>query len=449
MKVAMVSEHASPLAVLGGADAGGQNVHVAALSAALARRGAEVVVHTRRDDPALPARVEAAPGVTVEHVDAGPAEPIPKDDLLPYMDEFADRLRRSFRADPPDVVHAHFWMSGRAALAAARPLGIPVVQTFHALGVIKRRHQGTRDTSPPTRLREEAALAREADRIVATCSDEVFELVRMGADLRRVAVVPCGVDLGMFRPDGPAAPRPSGTARLLVVSRLVERKGIGDVVAALTRLPGVELVVAGGPPAGELDGDPEATRLAALAERVGVAGRLRLLGRVGRCDLPAFYRSADLVVNVPWYEPFGIVPLEAMACGVPVVASAVGGLVDTVVDGVTGVHVPPRRPGRLAAAVAGLLADPERRAALGATGARRARRRYGWDRIAGSTLEVYAGLPIGAADGPEQVPGPGAVDDRERSSRPSAALPLRGASRREVGFEPAPARRRQSGRGPR
>ncbi|HEV3462507.1 MAG TPA: glycosyltransferase, partial [Actinomycetota bacterium] len=238
MRIDMVSEHASPLAVLGGADAGGQNVHVAALSAALARLGAEVVVHTRRDDPELPPRVEAAPGVTVQHVDAGPAQPIPKDELLPHMDEFARRLRESFRSDPPDVVHGHFWMSGRAALAAARPLGIPLVQTFHALGVVKRRHQGTRDTSPPTRLREERTVAREADRIVATCSDEVFELVRMGADLRRVAVVPCGVDLRLFRADGPAAPRSVAGHRLLVVSRLVERKGIGDVVRALAHVQG-------------------------------------------------------------------------------------------------------------------------------------------------------------------------------------------------------------------
>jgi D-inositol-3-phosphate glycosyltransferase len=435
MRVAMVSEHASPLAVLGGADAGGQNVHVAALSSALARRGAEVVVHTRRDDPALPPRVVAADGVTVEHVDAGPAEPVPKDELLPYMDEFAARLRRSFRADPPDVVHAHFWMSGRAALAAGRPLGLPVVQTFHALGVVKRRHQGARDTSPPGRLREEAIVAREVDRIVATCSDEVFELVRLGVDLHRVTVVPCGVDLHLFRPDGPADPRHPGRQRLLVVSRLVERKGIGDVVAAMVRLPQAELVVAGGPTAGELVGDPEARRLTALAARLGVADRVRLLGRVGRRDLPALYRSADLVVNVPWYEPFGIVPLEAMACGVPVVASAVGGLVDSVVDGVTGVHVPPRRPGLLAAALAGLLADPERRAALGGAGARRARRRYGWDRIAGSTLDVYAGLPAGAGD------------NQEHPTRSLATLPLREASQPGVGFSRAPTR--QSGRWPR
>jgi D-inositol-3-phosphate glycosyltransferase len=399
----MVSEHASPLAALGGADAGGQNVHVAALSAALARQGAEVVVHTRRDDPALPERVAVAPGVTVEHVDAGPPVPIPKDELLPHMDELAARLRQSWRADPPDVVHAHFWMSGLAALTAGRPLGLPVVQTFHALGVVKRRHQGARDTSPPSRLRDERFLAREADRIVATCSDEVFELVRMGADLRRITVVPCGVDLGLFRPDGPAEPRDPGRSRLLVVSRLVERKGIGSVITALAELPGTELVVAGGPPARRLAEDPEARRLAALAERLGLAGRVRFRGQVEPGDLPALYRSADLVVCVPWYEPFGIVPLEAMACGVPVVASAVGGLVDSVVDGVAGVHVPPRRPDLLASVLAGLLADPARRAALGAAGARRARRRYRWDRIARGTLDVYAGLTAASTARASQV----------------------------------------------
>jgi D-inositol-3-phosphate glycosyltransferase len=399
----MVSEHASPLAALGGADAGGQNVHVAALSAALARQGAEVVVHTRRDDPALPERVAVAPGVTVEHVDAGPPVPIPKDELLPHMDELAARLRQSWRADPPDVVHAHFWMSGLAALTAGRPLGLPVVQTFHALGVVKRRHQGAKDTSPPSRLRDERFLAREADRIVATCSDEVFELVRMGADLRRITVVPCGVDLGLFRPDGPAEPRDAGRSRLLVVSRLVERKGIGSVITALAELPGTELVVAGGPPARRLAEDPEARRLAALAERLGLAGRVRFRGQVEPGDLPALYRSADLVVCVPWYEPFGIVPLEAMACGVPVVASAVGGLVDSVVDGVAGVHVPPRRPDLLASVLAGLLADPARRAALGAAGARRARRRYRWDRIARGTLDVYAGLTAASTARASQV----------------------------------------------
>jgi len=141
MRIAMVSEHASPLAVLGGVDAGGQNVHVAALATEMARQGAQVVVHTRRDDPRLPRRVALPGGALVDHVDAGPARPILKDELLPFMEDFAHDLVEQWRRDRPDVVHAHFWMSGHAALIAARQLGIPVVHTFHALGVVKRRYQ--------------------------------------------------------------------------------------------------------------------------------------------------------------------------------------------------------------------------------------------------------------------------------------------------------------------
>ena len=392
MRIAMVSEHASPLAVLGDVDAGGQNVHVAALASELVRLGAEVVVHTRRDDPALPRRVPLAPGVVVDHVDAGPARPVPKDDLLPYMDGFAGRLRAAWADEPPDVVHSHFWMSGRAALDAAPAAGVPVVHTFHALGVVKRRHQGARDTSPPGRLEEELRILRDADRILATCSDEVFELLRLGADRARVAVVPCGVDLERFSPDGPAEPRRIGRARLVALGRLVERKGVDDAIRALADLPRAELVVAGGPSRELLAEDPEARRLMRLAEQLGVAGRVDFRGAVPRADVPALLRSADLAICCPWYEPFGIVPLEAMACGVPVVAAAVGGLQDTVVDGVTGVHVPPRRPDRLAAAVAALLGDPRRRRALGAAGAERARRRYGWDRIAAATMDAYREL---------------------------------------------------------
>ena len=318
---------------------------------------------------------------------------LPKDELLPHMAAFADELREQWADDPPDIVHSHFWMSAVAALDAACDLGIPVVHTFHALGVVKRRHQGDKDTSPPHRIETEARIAGACDRIVATCSDEVFELVRLGADRRRISVVPCGVDVARFTPDGPREPRRPGRHRLVAACRLVERKGIGNAISALAALPDAELHVAGGPDAAELDGDPEVRRLRALAAEVGVLDRLVLRGRVGREAMPALLRSADAVVCVPWYEPFGIVPLEAMACGVPVVASAVGGLVDTVVHDVTGVHVPPRRPGLVATAIAELLADPGRRAALGAAGARRARRRYGWDRIARSTLEVYAGLP--------------------------------------------------------
>ncbi len=394
MRVAMVSEHASPLAVLGGVDAGGQNVHVAALAQAMARRGADVTVHTRRDAARRPRRVRLAPGVTVDHVPAGPPVPISKDALLPYMDQFAADLHRQWSARRPDVVHAHFWMSGYAAVRAAEPLGIPVALTFHALGIVKQRHQRERDTSPVERLAIETDLLHTVDRIVATCSDELFELLRLGGDRRSISIVPCGVDPDVFSTDVLAEPRPAGRLRLVCVGRLVERKGVGNVITALGLLraaggPDIELVIAGGPDSADLDGDPEVQRLRAVAAGAGVLDRVEFRGRVGRAELPGLLRSADVVVCVPWYEPFGIVPLEAMSCGIPVVATAVGGIVDSIVDGQCGLHVPPRRPDVLAATLSALLADAPRRAALGAAAARRAHSRYSWDRIAAQTLAEY------------------------------------------------------------
>jgi D-inositol-3-phosphate glycosyltransferase len=405
VRIAMVTEHASPLAVLGGVDAGGQNVYVAALSQELARRGAVVVVHTRRDDPSVPRRVQLAPRVTVDHVDAGPPEHVPNpiDSLFPYMDDFADDLAAAWEREEPDIVHSHFWMSGRAALAAAGPLGIPVVHTFHALGVVKRRHQGPKDTSPPERIPEERAIISRAERILATCSDEVFELVRLGADASRISVVPCGVNLSLFRPDGPVAARTPGLRRVVCVTRLVERKGVGNVVVALADVADTELVIAGGPAQDELGSDPEYRRLVALAEEVGVGGRVQFTGRLERSEVATLIRSADVVASVPWYEPFGIVPLEAMACGVPVVGSAVGGLLDTVVHGVTGVHVPPRRPDRIAEALRELLDDPARRAALGRAGSTRARAWYGWEHVADAALAIYAEVGTPAVRAQEAV----------------------------------------------
>jgi len=398
MRIAMVSEHASPLAAIGGVDSGGQNVHVDSLARALARAGHDVTVHTRRDSAELPDRVRIADGVLVEHLDAGPAAPVPRDELLPFVGQLGSELAARFAADPPDLVHAHFWMSGLAALSATRDLEVPVVQTFHALGVTKRRFQGRQDTSPPVRVRMERALARDVDRIVATCTDEVGELVRLGAARNRITVVPSGVDVDQFSPDGPAAER-GDRPRVLCIGRLVPRKGFDTVLRALLGVPEAELIIAGGPPADELAGDPEAARLTRLAERFGVADRVRLVGAVARPDVPALLRSADLVVCTPWYEPFGIVPLEAMACGVPVVASAVGGFLDTVVDGATGTLVPPRRPDRLAAAMRRLLAEPFWREAYGTAGVDRARSRYSWDRIAAATLAVYEDL-LGLAAAP-------------------------------------------------
>ncbi|QQQ78570.1 glycosyltransferase [Saccharothrix sp. 6-C] len=392
MRIAMVSEHAGPLAALGGVDAGGQNVHVAALSEALSALGHDVVVHTRRDDPGLPERVRTEQGYDVVHVPAGPAHPVPKDELLPHMGDFARFLEQQWQEERPDVVHAHFWMSGLASVLAARKVGVPVVQTYHALGTVKRRHQGADDTSPPQRIGIERMIGREADRIAATCDDEVVELMRMGVRRSRISVVPCGVDPTRFRPEGPALRRRL-PHRVVSVGRLVPRKGFQDLITALRSLPDTELVIAGGPV--DVESDPEARRLAAHAERLGVRHRLCLAGQVSRDAMPALLRSADAVACVPWYEPFGIVPLEAMACGVPVVASAVGGLIDTVVDGVTGVLVPPRDPSALARALHSLLADQARREACGLAGLDRVGVRYTWSRIAEDTERVYARVTAG------------------------------------------------------
>ncbi|HST71856.1 MAG TPA: glycosyltransferase [Kocuria rosea] len=388
MRIAMVSEHASPLAALGGVDAGGQNVYVAALAEGLARRGHRVTVYTRRDDARLPDVVELAPGARVVHVPAGPPSPLPKDDLAPYMDEFGRWLARDWARDgAPDLVHAHFWMSGLAARRAAGTLQIPVVQTFHALGAVKRRHQGAADTSPAGRLAAENEIVAAADLVLATCRDERAELLALGGDPSRIEVVPCGVDLDAFAP-APARAE-AHPRRILALGRLVERKGVDVVVRALAQLPGAELVVAGGPDRAELDRDPEALRLRALARELGVAERVELLGRVDHGDAAALLAGADVVACLPWYEPFGMVPLEAMACARPVVGTAVGGLLDSVEDGVTGLLVPPRDVAGTADALRTLLDDPALAARMGRAGRARVERLFGWARVAEQTERAY------------------------------------------------------------
>lgn len=406
MRISMVSEHASPLAALGGVDAGGQNVHVAALSTALARRGHHVTVYTRRDATELPARVQILPRLEVVHVDAGPARHVPKDELLPFMGKLADGIAKDWGSRPPEIVHGHFWMSGLAALDAARRgesgIHIPVVQTFHALGTVKRRHQGAQDTSPAEREWLEPYVGRAVDRIIATCSDEVFELKAMGIDKGKISIAPCGVDLDLFSATGDADPRPR-RYRILSVGRLVPRKGVDLIIQALPLLrkegfDDVELLIVGGEGDAAVTGaDPEAGRLMALAEGLGVGEQVSIRGQVPRDAMPGIFRSADAVVCTPWYEPFGIVPLEAMACGVPVVAAAVGGLRDTVVDRRTGLHVPPKDPEAIAAALAEMLGAPALRSELGRAGEKRARSRYSWDRIAAESEKAYQHAVVGTA----------------------------------------------------
>ncbi|MBL1089934.1 MULTISPECIES: glycosyltransferase [Streptomyces] len=403
LSIALVSEHASPLAVLGGVDAGGQNVHVARLAGALADRGHRVTVYTRRDAPDTPDQVGLRPGVTVRHIAAGPPGHLPKDELLPFIPEFGRLLTEDWALGPPDVVHSHFWMSGLAALQATRKLDLPLAHTYHALGTVKRRHQKDSDTSPAARIPSETEVGEGCDQVIATCRDEVTELVRMGIPSRKVSVVPCGVDATAFSPHGPVADRGPVRHLLLQLGRLVPRKGAALSISALPRLPDAHLVVAGGPPAAELDQDPEVRRLRALARAAGVTDRVRFTGGVPCEDVPPLLRAADVVLCPADYEPFGIVPLEAMACGTPVVATAVGGQLDTVVDTVSGRLVPPRDPGALARAVGELLADPEHRAACGAAGRRRVLARYGWDTVAAATETVYRGLLAHRPTVPEAV----------------------------------------------
>jgi D-inositol-3-phosphate glycosyltransferase len=391
--IVLISEHASPLATIGEVDAGGQNVYVACLARALADAGEHVTVLTRRDHPDLPDRVPFGPGVVVEHVDAGPPTRLDKDLMFPHMAQFADEAIARLRRRPVGLLHSHFWMSGWVGLAVRDALGAPLVHTFHALGTVKRRNQGSADTSPPERAGVEARLVCEADRIIATCSDELHELVAIGAVPERVAVIPAGFDSTTFRPQPDSrwfeVDRHDGPFRLVAVSRLVPRKGLGDAVRALAELPDATLTIAGGPPIDQLDGDAHHAELVELGGELGVDRRLRFTGGIPPSEVAALHHGADLFVAPPWYEPFGIAPVEAMGCGLPVVGTAVGGLLDTVIDGGTGTLVPPRDPAALAAAIAELQRQPELRHELGARASWRAHRRFTWPAVARAIGDVY------------------------------------------------------------
>lgn len=389
MRIAMVSAHANALAPLGERSNGGINAHVAELCRTLGLLGHEVALFTRRDDPSLPTRVELGPNATVLHLDVGAPVPLAKEELTAHLDELTHALERALGREPAfDLVHSHYWFSGAAACAALSSGGARThVHTPHSHGVARQRHPP--HEVPTLRLSQEAELRRAADHILATSSEEVFELRRLGMRADRVSVVPSGVDLELFHPKGPVDLRRPGWSRVVVIGRLLRRKGIEDVVRAMAAVPAAELVIAGGPPREQLTSDPEGRRLSALAAEVGVQGRVAFRGRVSRQEVAALLRSADVVAHAAHYEPFGTVPLEAMACGAALITTPVGGLMDTVVDGVTGVHVPPGDVDALAEALNHLLAKPYWRLALGAGGAQRAHTRYGWPRIAGSILDVY------------------------------------------------------------
>jgi glycosyltransferase involved in cell wall biosynthesis len=410
LRIALISEHASPLAVIGGVDAGGQNIYVAQVARALARAGHHVDVLTRRDDAVLPPVVDVRPGMRVLHIDAGPARFVPKEKLLPHMGAFTRVARALLHASVAyDVVHANFFMSGLVGLDLQAEFGLPLVMTFHALGLVRREHQGAADGFPASRIDIERRIVRHADSLIAECPQDKADLMRLyGASGARIAVVPCGVDLKQFAPgDKFAARRALGLADdefvVLQLGRLVPRKGIDNVIRAVAllepRLKARLLVVGGDAPEPDERATPEIARLRGVAAECGIADRVTFTGHRQRDRLRECYVAADAFATTPWYEPFGITPLEAMACGTPVIGSAVGGIKHSVLDGVTGGLVPPQEPAALAARLAQLHANPLLGQALGRAGVRRMRSLFTWDRIASELAQVYAAVrqPMRAA----------------------------------------------------
>jgi glycosyltransferase involved in cell wall biosynthesis len=394
----MISEHASPLAALGGEDSGGQNVYVAELARRLGAMGHRVDVFTRQDNVLLPAVVPFERGVRVVNLPAGPAKSVPKDDLFPFMGEFRDAFYRFARGEPAayDLVHANFWMSGWVACEAKRDLGLPFAQTLHALGEIKKREQGAADTSPPERQPTEFRILEEAERVLATCPAEVEDLTSLyGADPTRLALVPCGVNVRKFRPVDRGKARREldllDKPTLVYVGRLVPRKGVDTLVEAFALLPrrlDARLVIVGGEPGIEIS--PEANRLSALAEELGVREKVTFTGSRPQKELRLYYGAADVAVTVPHYEPFGMTPLEAMACATPVVGSRVGGIKTSVADGETGYLVPPRDPKILADRLSRLLSDGNLRDRMGRAARRRIKEHYTWERVAALAATAFS-----------------------------------------------------------
>jgi len=398
MRIALVAQHATSMSCDGlidtaagaalGSGAGQTNdTRLRELSRSLAGNGHRVTVYAQRHSATLPDRAEVFPGVTVEYM-GKTAGKLGESDLLAQVPAFTQPLHERWRAERPDVVHALRWTSGLASLAAARDLRIPVVQSFDSLGVAERRHHVTSGDAVPERMRLEPAIGRSANAVVAGSSDEESDLTRLGVPRRSIRIVPWGVDTEEFTPEGPVADR-GARPRLVTVADLHDLDALGTLLRAMSKVPGAELVVAGGPAREQLRDDLGFRRLAKLADTLGVRGQVQFAGHIGRDALPPLLRSADLMISVSDYDPSGLTALQAMACGTPVIASAVGSHVDAVVDGTTGILVPPGRPALLAQRIRQLLAHPMLLEAFSVAAADRAKSRYSWDRIAHETLAVY------------------------------------------------------------
>lgn len=389
MRIALIAAHLGAAPATGAtAYPGEPSRRVLSLAQALAERDHEVTVYFRK--VSAPGPAARCPGVRIEHIPAGPTRGLPGDELLAHIGAFAGQLTRRWRPDPPDVAHAHFWTSGLATLPAASSLGIPVAMSFHSLGDQVRPDRRRTAGGSAVRIRFEASIARSVQAVLAQTAGERSDLSLLGLPPTLIKVVPDGVDTERFRTAGPAAER-GGRRRLLVVSPPGE--GLAAVLYALMRLPDAELVVAGGPARSRLATDRGYRALIRLARQLGVADRLTCIGQTRESDMPPLMRSADVLVHLHPGEPFARVPVEAMACGTPVVASTASANADAVVNSNTGFLVSPGELPQLAARIRQMLESPMLLDAYSIAAAGRVLARYSWEQISRETLAVYETLP--------------------------------------------------------
>ncbi len=380
MRVGLVCPHASP-DVPSLAPVPAAHEHVTRVATELTARGHDVRLYQPEGDV-------APSSFTFERVPVEAPAAAPLSRLTTHVATFgrwlADRWAREWR---PDVVHGHFWVGGLAAATAVRSTSIPVVQTFQSLGAEQRRHLGSAYVGPGERVTFERALGRAVDQAVAYCNDEADELTRMGLPRANVTVVPPGVDTALFTPEGETRPR-GDRPRILAVG-LDAGHGQDDVIRALRLVAGAELVILGGPPRAQLAGHAEARRLREVAQQAGVADRVEIVGAVPEAELPAWYRSADVVACAPHHTASDPTALQAMACAVPVVGYAVGSIAECVVHEVTGKLVSPGDVRGLGNGLRRLTAEGTERFAYANAAVDRVRVRYTWDRTAAGLERVY------------------------------------------------------------
>jgi D-inositol-3-phosphate glycosyltransferase len=404
-RIALISEHASPLANLGGVDTGGQNVYVAQLAKHLAGEGYLIDVYTRREDTLVDEIVEWVPGVRVIHVKAGPQAVLIKEELLQYMNEFKDNMVAFIINQQLNysLVHANFFMSALVASGLKKELNIPFVVTFHALGHVRRIHQAEKDKFPVERLQIEEDAVKHADHIIAECPQDRDDLVNYyNAPLDKITIIPCGFSAAEFYPIEKAVARkllnlPVDEHIILQLGRMVPRKGIDNVIRALGNLKStgkpVKLVVVGGECEQlEEEKSPEYARLLNIAREHNIIGSVIFAGRKNRDQLKFYYAAADLFITTPWYEPFGITPLESMACGTPVIGSNVGGIKYSVADGVTGALVPPENAVALADKITEIIADDTLLKQMSANAIKHVNTHFTWAKVASQVDKLYKNL---------------------------------------------------------